>query len=63
MLLVAVKLDGAITIDVPGMGRCRVVVTRVRRGEVRLGIEAPREWLVEREGRRQQPQEVKHERV
>lgn len=52
VLLIALKLDDAVTIDIPGKGRCRVVVTRIRRGEVRLGIEAPRDWPVGREQRR-----------
>ena len=63
MLLVGLKLDEGVSIDVPGHGTCHVLVTRVRRGEVRLGITAPREWPIVRDevaAREQAQQEVSY---
>jgi len=60
MLLVACKLDDGVTVEVPGHGLIHVLITRIRAGEVRLGITAPREWPVVRdEVRRRLSQEVK----
>lgn len=62
MLLIALKLDEGVTIEIPGHGVCHVMVTRLRRGEVRLGITAPRDWPVVRDEvlkRQAQAQEAK----
>jgi carbon storage regulator CsrA len=59
MLLVACKIDDGVTVEVPGHGIVHVMVTRIRSGEVRLGITAPREWPVVRdEVRKRSAQEV-----
>lgn len=49
MLLIGLKIDEGVTIEIPGHGTCHVMVTRIKRGEVRLGITAPREWPVVRD--------------
>lgn len=49
MLLIGLKLDEGVTVEVPGHGTIHVMNTRIRSGEVRLGITAPRDWPVVRD--------------
>ncbi len=49
MLLLGLKVDEGVTIEVPGHETIHVMVTRVRQGTVRIGITAPREMVVVRD--------------
>lgn len=48
MLLLTRKLNETVAVHVPGHGTVHVMVARIRRGDVRLGIVAPKDWPVVR---------------
>lgn len=49
MLLLGLKVDEGVTIEVPGHGEVHVMVTRIRQGTVRLGVTAPKEMVIVRD--------------
>lgn len=49
MLVLSRKLGEKIMITVPGAGELWITVVDIDRGKIRLGIDAPREWVVMRQ--------------
>ncbi len=52
MLILGLKLNEGFIIDVPGSGPVHVMVTQIRKGQAKVGITAPRELAIVRDGAR-----------